>query len=79
MQGPQGKPGPQGPRGEPGAPGKMPAIEQVMPWLHLVFDAWEAYREGKQQEAKLLAKAGKQAAHKDKKKKKKHDKNNRKK
>jgi len=53
----------------------MPAIEQVMPWLHLVFDAWEAYQEGKAKEAKLRAAAGKDAAHKDKKKKK-HGKKN---
>jgi hypothetical protein len=34
----------QGPRGEPGPPGALPSIEQVMPWLHLIFEAWEDYK-----------------------------------
>jgi len=42
--GPQGKAGPQGPRGEPGPQGALPSIEQVMPWLHLIFDAYEDYK-----------------------------------
>jgi hypothetical protein len=29
----------------------LPSIEQVMPWLHLVFDAWEDYRRLRQSEA----------------------------
>jgi hypothetical protein len=52
--GPQGKPGPQGaagPRGEPGPPGQLPSIEQVMPWLHLIFDAWEDHRKMREREA----------------------------
>jgi hypothetical protein len=48
--GPQGKPGEPGPQGKPGVrgeagpPGPLPSIEQVMPWLHLLFDAWEDYK-----------------------------------
>jgi Collagen triple helix repeat (20 copies) len=45
--GPQGKPGVQGqpgPRGEPGPPGQLPSIEQVIPWLNSIFEAWEDYR-----------------------------------
>src|SRR5579883_1798121 len=52
--GPQGKVGPQGapgPRGEAGPPGQLPSIEQVMPWLHLIFDAYEDYRKQREQEA----------------------------
>jgi hypothetical protein len=52
--GPQGKPGARGeagPRGEPGPPGELPSIEQVMPWLHLVFDAWEDYKRTREREA----------------------------
>ena len=40
----QGRKGPQGARGEPGPPGQLPSIEQVMPWLHLVFDAYKDYK-----------------------------------
>jgi hypothetical protein len=29
----------------------MPSIEQVMPWLHLVFDAWEEHRQTRAREA----------------------------
>jgi len=28
----------------------LPSIEQVMPWLHMIFDAWEDYRRQRQQE-----------------------------
>ena len=52
--GPQGKPGvqgPAGPRGEPGPPGELPSIERVMPWLHLIFDAWEDHRQMRAREA----------------------------
>jgi hypothetical protein len=51
--GPQGKPGVKGeagPRGEPGPPGQLPSIEQVMPWLHLLFDAWEDYKRQRERE-----------------------------
>jgi hypothetical protein len=40
-----------GPRGEPGPPGQLPSIEQVMPWLHLLFDAWEDYKRQREREA----------------------------
>ena len=30
---------------------ELPSIEEVMPWLHLVFDAWEDYRAQKAHEA----------------------------
>jgi hypothetical protein len=52
--GPQGKPGVQGekgPRGEAGPPGQLPSIEQVMPWLHLLFDAYEDYKRQREREA----------------------------
>ena len=26
----------------------MPSIEQVMPWLHLIFDAWEDHRRARE-------------------------------
>jgi hypothetical protein len=29
----------------------LPSIEQVMPWLHLVFDAWEDHRRMREREA----------------------------
>jgi Collagen triple helix repeat (20 copies) len=53
-QGPAGKPGPQGaagPRGEHGPPGSLPPIEEVMPWLHQVFAAFEDYRRQREREA----------------------------
>jgi hypothetical protein len=62
--GPQGKPGEQGkpglqgaagPRGEAGAPGQLPSIEQVMPWLHLIFDAWEEHRQARERDARETA------------------------
>jgi Collagen triple helix repeat (20 copies) len=65
--GPQGKPGPQGPQGPrgeqgpPGAPGQLPSIEQVMPWLHLIFDAYEDYKKTREREAAERA-AAEQAA-----------------
>jgi hypothetical protein len=52
--GPQGKPGPQGApglRGEQGPPGTLPPIEEVMPWLHQVFEAFEDYRRQREREA----------------------------
>jgi hypothetical protein len=38
-------------RGEAGPPGALPSIEQVMPWLHLLFDAWEDYKRQREREA----------------------------
>jgi hypothetical protein len=29
----------------------LPSIEQVMPWLHLIFDAWEDHRKMREREA----------------------------
>ncbi|MGA9089120.1 MAG: collagen-like protein, partial [Bradyrhizobium sp.] len=37
--------------GEAGPPGQLPSIEQVMPWLHLLFDAWEDYKRLREREA----------------------------
>jgi hypothetical protein len=51
VQGKAGPAGAPGPRGEPGPPGQLPSIEQIMPWLHLVFDAWEDYRQQRDSEA----------------------------
>jgi hypothetical protein len=28
----------------------LPSIEQVMPWLHLLFDAWEDYKRLRERE-----------------------------
>lgn len=44
-----------GPRGEAGPPGQLPSIEQIMPWLHVIFDAWEDYRRHREQEAREAA------------------------
>jgi Collagen triple helix repeat (20 copies) len=63
--GPQGKPGVKGeagPRGEAGPPGQLPSIEQVMPWLHLLFDAWEDYKRLREFEAAELEAAERLAA-----------------
>jgi len=49
--GPQGKPGARGeagPRGEPGPAGQLPSIEQMIPWLHSLFEAFEDYRRERQ-------------------------------
>ena len=51
MQGKPGVPGEKGPRGEAGPPGQLPSIEQVMPWLHLLFDAYEDYKRQREREA----------------------------
>jgi hypothetical protein len=40
-----------GPRGEQGPPGTLPTLEQIMPWLHMVFDAWEDHRQMRAREA----------------------------
>ena len=39
----------------------MPSINQVMPWLHLVFDAWEDYKHTRKRSAKEERKAQKLA------------------
>ncbi len=49
--GPQGPAGPQGPRVEPGPPGQLPSIEQVLPWLDQLFDAWDERRRQREREA----------------------------
>jgi hypothetical protein len=52
--GPQGKIGEQGPPGKPGPlgpPGQLPSIDEVMPWLHQVFEAFEDYRRQREREA----------------------------
>jgi hypothetical protein len=43
--------GDKGPRGESGLPGQLPSIDQVMPWLHLLFDAYEDYKRQREREA----------------------------
>jgi collagen triple helix repeat protein len=59
--GPQGKPGPQGAPGAEGPPGRMPSINEVMPWLHLLFEAWEDYKQDRKRFAKEEKKARKLA------------------
>jgi hypothetical protein len=52
--GPAGKlgpQGPQGPRGEAGPSGPLPPIDEMMPWLHQVFEAFEDYRRQRDREA----------------------------
>lgn len=49
--GPQGAAGPRGEAGPPGQPGRLPSIEQVMPWLHMIFDAYEDYKKTREREA----------------------------
>ena len=39
----------------------MPSINQVMPWLHLVFEAWEDYKHTRKRSAKEERKAQKLA------------------
>jgi hypothetical protein len=48
VQGPRGE---AGPRGELGPPGQLPSIEQVMPWLGQIFDAYEEHRRMREREA----------------------------
>ena len=50
-QGKRGEMGERGPRGEAGPPGQLPSIDQVMPWLHRLFEAWEDYKLKRQREA----------------------------
>ena len=33
----------------------MPSIDQIMPWLHLIFDAWEDYKKTREHEAQTAA------------------------
>ena len=40
----------------------MPSIEQVMPWLHLVFDAYEDYKKVRAREAAEREAAEREAA-----------------
>jgi len=54
-QGPDGKAGPQGPRGEQAPPDQLPSLEQVMPWLHMIFDAYEDYKKKREQEEREAA------------------------
>ena len=37
-----------GPRGEPGPAGQLPSIEQMIPWLRSLFEAFEDYRRERQ-------------------------------
>ncbi|MFN5458077.1 collagen-like protein, partial [Bradyrhizobium sp.] len=50
-QGPAGPQGPQGPRGEQGPPGTLPTIDQLMPWLEQIFEAYEDYKRTRDREA----------------------------
>jgi hypothetical protein len=51
IQGKAGPQGPAGPRGEQGPPGTLPTIDQLMPWLHQIFEAWEDYKKTREREA----------------------------
>jgi hypothetical protein len=56
--GPQGKPGvagEKGPRGDAGPAGQLPSFEQVLPWLHQLFDAYEDYRRQRERETIEIA------------------------
>ncbi|KYG24072.1 hypothetical protein SE92_30630, partial [Bradyrhizobium sp. AT1] len=37
--------------GEPGPAGQLPSIEQVLPWLDQLFDAWDERRRQREREA----------------------------
>lgn len=50
-QGKQGVQGEKGPPGEVGPAGPLPSIEQVLPWLHQLFDAYEDYKRQREREA----------------------------
>ena len=50
-QGKQGVQGEKGPRGDAGPAGQLPSIEQVLPWLHQLFDAYEDYKRQREREA----------------------------
>src|ERR1700728_2635952 len=54
--------GEKGPRGEAGPPGQLPSIEQAMPWLHLLFDAYEDYKRQREREAIEAAEAAEREA-----------------
>jgi len=32
--------------------GQLPSIDQVMPWLHLIFEAWDDYKRTRKLERK---------------------------
>jgi hypothetical protein len=59
--GPQGKPGPQGKAGPAGPPGRLPTIDEMMPWMNLVFEAWQDYKHTRKLEEKEKRKAEKWA------------------
>jgi hypothetical protein len=33
----------------------LPSIEAIMPWLHLIFDAWEDHKKLREREAQAAA------------------------
>ena len=60
VQGKRGEPGPQGRqgvqgekglRGDAGPSGQLPSIEQVLPWLHQLFAAYDDYKRQREHDA----------------------------
>jgi len=47
--GPEGKPGRKVRAANPGRR-SVPSIEDMRPWLHMIFDAWEEHRKARERE-----------------------------
>jgi hypothetical protein len=47
--------GEKGPHGEPGPAGQLPSVDQVLLWLHQLFDAYEDYKRRREHEAIEIA------------------------
>jgi hypothetical protein len=47
----RGRKGPRVRAARQAPPGQLPSIDQVLPWLHLIFEAWEDYKKTREREA----------------------------